>query len=31
MADEEIIPANLDSINAIVAYIESKLAQHAAA
>jgi acyl carrier protein len=31
MADDEIIPANLDSINAIVAYIESKLAQHAAA
>jgi acyl carrier protein len=31
MADAEIVPANLDSIKAIVAYVESKLAKPAAA
>jgi len=31
MADAEIIPANLDSIKAIVAYVEGKVAKAAAA
>jgi len=31
MADAEIIPANLDSIEAIVAYVEGKVAKAAAA
>ena len=31
MADAEIVPANLDSIKAIVGYVEGKLAKPAAA
>jgi acyl carrier protein len=31
MADAEIVPANLDSIRSITAYVESKLKQAAAA
>jgi hypothetical protein len=31
MADAEIVPANLDSIKAIVAYVEGKVATAAAA
>ena len=31
MADADIVPANLDSIKAIVAYIEGKMATAAAA
>ncbi len=31
MADADIVPANLDSIHAIVAYVEGRLAKSAAA
>lgn len=31
MADADIVPANLDSIKAIVAYVEGKMAKQAAA
>jgi hypothetical protein len=31
MADADIVPANLDSIGAIVAYVKGKMTQSAAA